>query len=152
MLYRAKRTIYILLVCVEVSNFYFLCFTHNNESIWGQFCKISVLGGMLSWKIVSVLQNFELFWKIWSVLMVFLSPRKSSCALTKFWTRSPGKFDLFLWSFFLLENCMCSCGILRNLSWKFWCILVNFASPGKFTCVLVPFLVLLRPGKFDVFL
>ena len=42
-----------------------------------QFYKISVLGGMVSWKIVSV--------------------------LTKFWESSPGKFDLFLWYFFLLN-------------------------------------------------
>ena len=38
----------------------------------------SILGGMVSWKIVSV--------------------------LTKFRESSPGKFDLFLWYFFLLEN------------------------------------------------
>ena len=39
---------------------------------------------------------------------------------------------------------MCSCGILRKLSWKFWCVLVQFTSPGKFICVLIPFLVLLE--------
>ena len=63
--------------------------------------------------------------------------------------------------FFLLENRMCSCEILRKLSWKSWCVLLRFASPGK--CVLVMFLILLEtlicfneritssPGKFDVF-
>ena len=75
---------------------------------------------------------------------------KVLCVLTKFWTRSPGNFDLFLWYFFLLENRMCSCRILRKLSWKFWCVLVRFASPGKFICVLVPFLVVLE--NLDVFL
>ena len=44
-----------------------------------QFCKIFVLRGIVSWKIVSgsykVLKT--LFWKILSVLMVFLSPGKS---------------------------------------------------------------------------
>ena len=57
-----------------------------------QFYKISVFGGMISWKIL--------------------------CVLTKFWTRSPWKFDLFLWYFFFLENRIV-CGILRKLSWKF---------------------------------
>ena len=63
--------------------------------------------------------------------------------LTKFWTRSPGNFNLFLWYFFFLENRMCSCRILRKLSWKFWCILVHFASRGKFICVLIKELCLL---------
>ena len=57
-----------------------------------QFCKISVLGGMVSWKILSV--------------------------LTKSWESSPGKFDLFLWYFFLLENLLCSKEILDKISWK----------------------------------
>ena len=82
-----------------------------------QFCKIS--GGMVSWKIV--------------------------CVLTKFQESSTGKFDLSLWYFFLLENRMCSCGILRILSWKFWSVLiVHFSSPGKFIYFLIPFLVLLE--------
>ena len=141
-----------------------------------QFYKISVLGGMASWKIV--------------------------CVLTKFWESSPRKFDLFLWYFCLLENLMCSKEILDKISWKFWsvliiflplgksyvflqnfekalrkfwCVLAYFASPGKFICVPIPFLVLLEnlmcsykrimsspekficvlitskpPGKFDV--
>ena len=114
-----------------------------------QFWKISVLGGMVSWKIV--------------------------CVLTKFSESPPGKFDLFLWYlrhlFFILETLMCSNEFLDNISWKiwsvlmiffrprksyvflrnfiklfwkFWCVLVRFASPGKFTCVLVQFLVLLE--------
>ena len=76
---------------------------------------------------------------------------------------SPGKFDLFLWHLFLLENLMCSNEILDKISWKFWCVLVHFASPGKFICVFIPFLVLLEnlmcsykrimssPGKLEVF-
>ena len=85
-------------------------------------------------------------WKIWSVLMVFFS----------------------------LENLMCSKEILDKISWKiwsiliinlwnFWCVLVRFASSGKFTYVLVSFLALLEnlmcsykrimssPGKFICF-
>ena len=38
----------------------------------------------------------------------------------------------------------CSYRFLRKLSWKIWCVLVHFASPGKFTCVLVPFFVFLE--------
>ena len=104
-----------------------------------QFYKISVLGGMVSCKIV--------------------------CVLTKYWESSPGKFDLkILWYFFLLENLMCSNEILDKLSWKFWCVLVHFSFPGKIICALVPFLVLLEnlmctykrimssPGKLEVFL
>ena len=76
----------------------------------------------------------KLHWKIWSV-----------------------------WYFFLLENLMCSNEILDKISWNFWCVLVRFASPGKFTYVrtYVPFLVLLEnscflitskpPGKFNMF-
>ena len=67
-------------------------------------------------------------------------------------TRFPGTFYLFLWYFFLLENSMCSCRILRKLSWKFWCVLVTFlvllenlmcsykrimSSYGKFICFLL---------------
>ena len=33
---------------------------------------------------------------------------------------------------FLLENHIRFYGILRKLSWKFWCVLVHFGSPGKF--------------------
>ena len=106
-----------------------------------QFWKISVLGGMVSWKIVSFLTIFSP--GKFDVLMVFLSPGKS-CVLAKFWTRSLGKFDLFSWRFFLLGNCMCSCGILRKLSWIFWCVLIHFASPGNSICVLVLLLVLLE--------
>ena len=61
---------------------------------------------------------------------------KIICVLTKFWTRSHGKFDLFLRYFLLLENRMCSCRILRKLSCKFGCVLVHFASPGKFDVFL----------------
>ena len=82
--------------------------------------------GVWSWKTVLFLQNLE-------------------NALLEFWTRSPGKFYPFLLYFFLLENRMYSCRILRKLSWKFWCVLVHFASPGKFICVLVPFG---SPGKW----
>ena len=94
----------------------------------------------------------------------FLGNYTIICVLTKFWETSPGKFDLFLWYFFLLETVMCSNEILDKIPWKiwsvfmiffspgksyvffwkFWCVLVRFASPGKFTCVLVPFLVLLE--------
>ena len=49
-------------------------------------------GYMISWKIVSV--------------------------LTKFRESSPGKFDLFLRYFFLLENLMCSNEILDKISGK----------------------------------
>ena len=120
---------------------------------------------MVSWKIVSVLTKswenspgkFDLF--LW-----YSFSWKILCVLTKFWTRSHGKFDLFIRYFLLLENCMFSCRILRKFSWKFGCVLVHFASPGKFICVLVLFLILLEnlmcsykrimssPGKFEVFL
>ena len=53
-----------------------------------------------------------------------------------------GKFDLFIWCFFLLENHMCSCRILRKSPRNFYCVLVRFVSAGKFICV--PFLVLLE--------
>ena len=102
----------------------------NNEALCyrkhptRQFYKISVLGGMVSWKIV--------------------------CVLTKFRENSPGNFYLFLWYFFLLENRMCSCGILRKLSWKFWCVLATFCLSWKiYMCSYATFG---SPRKFDVFL
>ena len=50
---------------------------------------------------------------------------------TKFWEISPGKFDLFFWYFFFLENLMCSNEILDKISWKnLICFYVIF-SPGK---------------------
>ena len=70
-----------------------------------QFYKLSVLRGIVSWKIISV--------------------------ITKFWESSPGKFDLFLWYFFLLENLMCSNEIFDKISWKIWSVLMVFFSPGK---------------------
>ena len=76
--------------------------------------------------------------KVWRFLLIGIHISKN------IWTRSPGKFVLLLLYFFLLENRMCSCRILRKLSWKFWCVVVRIASPGKFICVLVPFLVLLE--------
>ena len=47
------------------------------------------------------------------------------CVLAEFWENYPGKFDVFLWYFFLLENCMCSCTI--------------FGSPTKFmgSCIIL---------------
>ena len=121
-----------------VKSFYFV---KNIESFRrGNFAKYLLSPG----KSYMFLQNFE------NALLENLScssdisfPWKILCVITKFWTRSPWKFDLFLLYFFLLENCMCSCGILRKLSWKFWCVLVHFASPGKFVCVLVLFSILL---------
>ena len=107
--------------------------------------------GLLEKRICSCKILRKLSWKILWVL-------------TKFWTRSHGKFDLFLRYFLLLENRMCSCRILRKLSWKFWCVLVHFAYPRKVICVLVPFLILVKnlmcsykrimfsPGKFELFL
>ena len=97
-----------------------------------QFCKISVLGGMVSYrKSYLFLKIFEkaflenlicsygisFFWKI-------------LCVLTKFWTRSPGKFDLFLLYFFLLENRMCSSTFC--LFWKIHCVLITSKPSGKF--------------------
>ena len=134
-LHNFEKTFLENLICsyVNFSSWKFVCVLGDfrESSPDCNFANIC-LWDMISWKIVSVLTKlWENSWKIWSVLMVFLSPRKS-CVLTKFWTASPGKFDLFLRYFFHLENCMCSCGILRKLSWKFWCVLVHFASPGKF--------------------
>ena len=79
---------------------------------------------MVSWKIVSV--------------------------LTKFWESSPGKFDLFFWYFFLLENLMCSNEILDNISWKIWSVLIIFFPPGKSYVFLAEFWES-SPGNFDVF-
>ena len=31
--------------------------------------------------------------------------------------------------------------VRTKIFWKFWCVLVHFACPGKFICVLVSFLV-----------
>ena len=149
-----------------------------SESIQrGNFAKYLFLGVWSPGKSYLFLQNIEnalLENLICSYGISFSS--KILRVLTKFWTRSPVKFHLlFLLYFVLLENWMCSCRILRKLCWKFWCVLV-FASLGKFTYVLEPFLVLLKkmvcsykrimsspgkficvlitskpPGKFDVF-
>ena len=60
---------------------------------------------MVFWKIVAVLTKF------WEALVKNLFyPYGILCVLTKF---------------FLLENRLCSCGILRKLSWtKFWCVYI----------------------------
>ena len=122
------------------------------------FCKISVLGGMVSWtpgNSYLFLQNFEndLLENLICSYGIYFS-WKMLCVLTKFWTRSHGKFDLFLWYFLLLENRMCSCRILRKLleilmcsnkfclSWKTYMCSCNISgSPGK--CVLIKELCLL---------
>ena len=39
--------------------------------------------------------------------------------------RNCGKFDLFSWYFFLLENLMCSNEILDTISWKIWSVLMK---------------------------
>ena len=58
-----------------------------------------------------------------------VAPEKSY--LVKFWESSPGKFDLFLWYFFLLENFMCSNETLNNISWKIVCVVMIVFPPGK---------------------
>ena len=129
----------------------------------GNFAKYLFLGyGFLEIRICCYKILRKLSWKIWYVLMVFLSPGKSY--VCNFGQDLFGKFNPFLWYFFLLENRMCSCRVSRKLFWKFWCVLVHFASPGKILCVFVPFLVLLKiltcsykrimssPGKIKVFL
>ena len=95
----------------------------------GNFIKYLFLGVWSLGKSYVFLQNFEktLLENLICSYGISFS-WKILCVLTKFWTRSPGNFDLFLWYFLLLENRMCSCGILRKLSWKFWCLLVHFAS------------------------
>ena len=70
--------------------------------------------------------------------------RKIVSVLTKSWESSPGKFDLFVWYFLLLENLKCSNEILDKISWKIWCVLIHVASPEKFICVLGIFLILLE--------
>ena len=91
----------------------------------GKFCKISVLGVKVSWKIV--------------------------CVVTKFWENFPGEFDLFLQYYFLLENCMFFAQFWENSPWKFAVLMIYFfllenrmCSSEKFVCVLVPFLVILE--------
>ena len=123
-----------------------------------QFYKISVLRGKSY-----VVFSRKLSWKIYLFLWYFFLLENLMCS-NDISDKISWKYWSFLWYFFLLENRMCSCRILRKLSWKFWCVLVHFASPGKFTCVLVPFLVLLEslmcsykrimssPGKLEVFL
>ena len=166
-----------------------------------QFCKVSVLG--ISWKMCSWKVLRKLCLSLWYFLLencrkhltrqfykisVFggMVSWKNVCVLTKYRESSPGKFDLFLWYFFLLmENLMCSNEILDKISWKFWSVLMIFLPPGKshvflqnfekalleilicssifclswkiYINVLIPFLVLLEnlmssSGNLEVFL
>ena len=115
-----------------------------------QFCKISVLGGMVCWEIVSVLTKFwesypgilirsngislswnilcvltkswRSSWKIWSALTIFFPPGKSYVFLYNFQKVLLESFTCVLVSFlFLLENLMFSYYI--QASWKIWCVL-----------------------------
>ena len=140
------------MISASVSSFFFFeTLTHNvvkgkNTKIWNsrvrlfvesafrnhptrKFIKISALGIIVSWKIVSGIS--------------FSS--KIVCAFAKFWTRSPGKFGCVLVHFaspgkftcvlvpflVLLEILMCSykesCLLLENLSF-----LITSNPPGKF--------------------
>ena len=119
------------------------------ERIWrGNFYKMSVLGGMVFWKIVCVLKKIlkKLSWKIWSVVMVFFPPGKSYAFLRNFEKA-------------LLEISMCSSTFW--LSWKMcsWkmCSYTIFGSPKKFEELsfllehlkiwCVPEISFLAPGK-----
>ena len=106
-----------------------------------QFYKISVLGVVLAWfpgKSYMFLQSFkkDLLENLICSYDIFFS-WKILCALTKFWTRSAGKYDIFWKSYVFLQNFekalleILMCSSTFCLSWKF-------------TCVLVPFLVLLE--------
>ena len=88
---------------------------------------------------------------------------KILCVLTKFWTRSPGKFWSVLYDISSSWK-MCSCVILRKLSWKFWCVhsifclswkiyvfLYNFWFSQKIWCVLYK-RIMSSPGKLEMFL
>ena len=89
---------------------------------------------MVSWKIVCVLTKFRENspGKCDLFLWYFFLLENLMCS-NEILDKISGKFwSIFLWYFFLLENRMCSCGILRKLSWRFWCVLVHFASSGKF--------------------
>ena len=72
----------IFLLQTKLKDLQVISYVYTGKNIWKhptrQFYKISVLGGMVSGKIVFI--------------------------LTKSWESSHGKFDLFLWYFFLLEN------------------------------------------------
>ena len=128
----------------------FITVSPNVESIRrGNFAKYLFLGVWSPRKSYLSLQNFENTLPENLICSYGISfCWKILCVLTNFWTRFLGKFDLFLLYFFLLENRMCSCEILRKLSWKFWCVLLHFASPEKLICVLI---TSKPPGKFDVF-
>ena len=132
----------------------------------GNFTKYLFLGIWSPGNICFYKSLRKLSSKMWSVLMVFLSPGKSYVFLRNFGQD-------------LLENLICSNDIFS--SWKIICVLrklilmcsVHFASPGIFTCVLLPFMENLMcsykgimpppekficflitskpPGKFDVF-
>ena len=131
----------------------------------GNFAKYPFLGVWSPGKSYLFLQNFEnaLLEKLICSYGISFS-WKILCVLTKFLTRSPGKFDLFLWYFFFLEIRMCSCRILNFLPFleNAMCSCTIFgspgkkvcsykrimSSPGKFICVLI---TSKPPGKFDVF-
>ena len=65
------------------------------------FLSISILKCLLHYTWYESIQRGDfakcLFLGVWS-------PGKIVSVLTKFWESSPGKFDLFLWYFFLLER------------------------------------------------
>ena len=118
----------------------------------------AILQNICSWGVWSLLENCICFYKILRKALLenlicsygISFSWKILCVLTKFWARSLGRFDLFLWYFYLLENRMCSCGILKKafleilmysstfcLSWKIYmCSCTIFGSPGKFDVFL----------------
>ena len=104
-----------------------------------QFCKISVLGGMVSWKILSVLKkNFEkaLLKNLICSYGIYFS-WKILCVLAEFWENSPGNFDMFWYILPLLGN-------LYVFFYHFW-------FPWKIWCVLLIKEICLS-WKFEVFL
>ena len=74
---------------------------------------------------------------------------KILCVLTKFWTRSHGKFDLLLRYFLLLENRMCSC--LQNFEKALLQILMcSYILPLLENLYMCSCNIFGSPGKLDV--
>ena len=128
---RHWKDIYVFELSRNLRNLICCNTTASDEAILQNICSWGVWSPRKSYMF---LQNFEkalLKYLICSYGISF--SWKILCVLTKFWTRSPGNFDLFLWYFFLLENRTCTCGILRILSWKvYMCSYTIFGSPKKF--------------------
>ena len=125
---------------------FFQSYNWTRKHQTGQFCKMSVLGIFTkSWE--ALLKNLICSYSIfspWKIVCVFVQLYEKTFLENLICFYGISFLLVFSWNFekALLEILTCS---IFCLSWKIYlCSWTIFGSPGKFTCVLEQFLVLLE--------